>query len=388
MIEETFGEVLIVGEISNFKQHTSGHRYFTLKDADASISCVMWRSRQLDFIPADGMRVTVGGKLTVYAARGNYQLDCMYLRPDGVGELYRAFEKLKEELQQRGWFRQEHKKPLPRFPQSVGLITSRTGAAMHDVLSTIQRRFPAVHVIIRPALMQGEGASRDIAKAIQELSNTHCQVLIVARGGGSIEDLWSFNTENVARAIFECPVPIISAIGHETDYTIADFVADRRAATPTAAAELVTPFTSDEIVRRIDDIEMDITTTMFNRIESLVSLVNNFAKGTGLQRIRERLEQVSERVTRESRRLRSALLRNTSLLETTVQFNTTRLHALHPHRPLKLGYAVVERNQKILSASDAIAPGETIHITRWLDALDVVVQSIQHINRTNNGEEN
>lgn len=237
-------EVLLEGEISNFKHNSRGHFYFTLKDETAAISVTMFSSfaRLVQFEPKDGMKVFVKGNVTVYEPSGTYQINIKEMKSDGVGDLYLAFQKLKAELEKEGFFAPEHKKSIPLFPQCIGVITSPTGAAIRDIIHTVERRYPLTQIILYPAIVQGEDAKDNVVKQIK-LANDQglCDVLIVGRGGGSIEDLWAFNERIVAQAIYDSQIPIISAVGHEIDFTIADFVADVRAATPTAAAELATP---------------------------------------------------------------------------------------------------------------------------------------------------
>ena len=237
-------DVLLEGEISNFKHNSRGHFYFTLKDENAAISATMFASSasKVKFEPSDGMKVYVRGNITVYEPSGTYQINVKELKSDGVGDLYLAYEKLKAELQKEGLFDLNHKLPLPRFPKVIGVITSPTGAAIKDIINTISRRYPLCSVILYPAIVQGDDAKDDVVKQIKKANfDNVCDVLIVGRGGGSIEDLWAFNERIVAQAIYDSTIPIISAVGHEIDFTIADFVADMRAATPTAAAELATP---------------------------------------------------------------------------------------------------------------------------------------------------
>lgn len=237
-------DVLLEGEISNFKHHSRGHFYFTLKDDGAQISAMMFQSyaSKVKFEPQDGMKVYVRGTITVYEASGVYQIVVKEMKSDGVGDLYLAYEKLKKELQEAGYFNPEHKRSIPRLPKVVGVITSPTGAAVHDIINTIGRRFPLCKLILYPALVQGDGAKESIVKQISKANEDNlCDVIICGRGGGSIEDLWAFNEKIVAMAIYNSKIPIISAVGHEVDFTIADFVADKRAATPTAAAEIATP---------------------------------------------------------------------------------------------------------------------------------------------------
>jgi exodeoxyribonuclease VII large subunit len=246
-------DVHVRGEISNFKQHSSGHMYFTLKDDKARILAVMFssQSRAMKFSPENGMKVVVKGDISVYEPSGQYQIYIKEMRPDGIGELFLAYEQLKKRLESEGLFSIEQKKPIPSYPKTVGVITSPTGAAIRDIITTIKRRYPIANILVLPALVQGENAAPSIARAIEKANKMdEIDVLIVGRGGGSIEELWAFNEELVARAIFQSLVPVISAVGHETDFTIADFVADMRAPTPTAAAELAVPHI-DELMERL-----------------------------------------------------------------------------------------------------------------------------------------
>ncbi len=255
-------KVYLRGEISNFKNHTRGHLYFTLKDDNSRISAVMFYSSAmtLKFSPEDGMNVLVEGRISCYPAQGTYQIYVDKMEPDGLGNLYIEFEKLKKKLSEEGLFNPEHKKPIPRIPKRIGIITAPTGAAIKDILSTIKRRFPICETILFSSLVQGENAAPDIVKQIKEADSGKydLDILIVGRGGGSIEDLWAFNEEIVARAIFEARVPIISAVGHEIDFTIADFVSDMRAPTPTGAAEMAVP-TISEINNMLNSYEIRLS---------------------------------------------------------------------------------------------------------------------------------
>ena len=239
--DEFLNSVLVKGEISNFKHHYTGHMYFTLKDESSLIKCVMFKSSTvtLNFIPKDGMKVLVFGSVAVYERDGIYQIYCKAMQEDGMGSLYKAYEELKNKLSEEGLFDDIHKKPIPFMPKIIGVLTSNTGAVIRDIINVSTRRNPNVYIRLMPVPVQGEGAGLKIAKAIKLMNDKKlADCLIVARGGGSIEDLWPFNEEIVARAIFESEIPVISAVGHETDFTIADFVADLRAPTPSAAAEL------------------------------------------------------------------------------------------------------------------------------------------------------
>lgn len=247
-------DVYVKGELSNVKIHTSGHIYFTLKDSSARLPAVMFaaNARSVKFKPESGMTVLIRGDVTVYEASGQYQLYAQSMQPDGIGDYYLAFEQLKEKLSKEGFFHASHKKALPRFPEKIAVVTAPTGAAVRDIIITLNRRYPMAKVTIFPTLVQGEQATRSIVQSIQAANGSDFDVMIVGRGGGSIEDLWAFNEEAVARAIFDSRIPVISAVGHETDTTIADFVADLRAATPTAAAELAVPSRADLLEKVIN----------------------------------------------------------------------------------------------------------------------------------------
>lgn len=280
LLEETFPFIWIVGEISNFRTPLSGHYYFTLKDPNAQINAVMFRGqqRQLKFEPEDGMRVTGMGRLSLYEPRGSYQIILEYMEPSGVGALQIAYEKLKIRLADEGLFDDQHKQPLPFLPQKIALITSPSGAVVHDMLNIIERRFPNVDIQIWPVKVQGNGAEDDIVAALELLNQQPgFDAAILARGGGSLEDLQAFNSEAVARAIFASDVPIIAAIGHETDYTIADFVADLRAPTPSAAAELIFPI-KNELLQIVKDFSLDLEYRMVTIIQRLRHAVVEMSK--------------------------------------------------------------------------------------------------------------
>lgn len=271
-------KVYLRGEISNFKRHTSGHLYLTLKDSESRISAIMFRSMasKLTFAPVDGMNVLVEGRISVYPAGGNYQIYIDKMEQDGIGNLYVEFERLKKKLNQEGLFNPEHKKPIPKFPKKIGIVTAPTGAAIKDILSTIARRFPLCETILFPSLVQGAMAKEDIVKNIKKANEYDLDVLIVGRGGGSIEDLWAFNEEIVARAIYESRIPIISAVGHEVDVTIADYVADKRAPTPTGAAEMAVP-TIEEVKNLFLTKQIEISNAFLTKLNNEKHHLNRLA---------------------------------------------------------------------------------------------------------------
>ena len=298
LLEDSVGFVWVVGEVSNLRRPTSGHLYFTLKDEESQIAVVMFKHRNmhLRFELEDGMAVIAGGLVSVYERRGNYQIIAEELEPRGVGALQLAFEQLKEKLQKEGLFDPEHKKPLPMLPQRIGIVTSPTGAAIRDILNVIQRRFSNVHVLVCPVLVQGEQAAAQIAQGITDVDRfAEADVIIVGRGGGSLEDLWAFNEETVARAIYECKTPIISAVGHEIDFTIADLVSDVRAPTPSAAAELVVQ-ERETLAEGIETLHKQLDGYMRQYMDSLRHRVQLFTESYPFQRPTEPLRQLAQRV--------------------------------------------------------------------------------------------
>ena len=297
LIETQFNGVWVEGEVSNFRRHSSGHWYFTLKDEGAMLRCASFRmqNRLIRFTPEDGLSVRAHGRLSLYEARGEYQLLVEYLEPVGVGALQLAFEQLKRRLEAEGLFDLERKRPLPMLPRSIGVVTSPTGAAVRDMLRVLKRRNEAVSVIIAPARVQGEGAGQEIARAIELLnSREEVDVIIIGRGGGSIEDLWCFNEECVARAIYYSRAPVISAVGHETDFTIADFVSDLRASTPSAAAEMVT-MARDEISARVSGLTEDLATTLRYRLLELRSQLSELETSRAFDEVRLRIQSTAQR---------------------------------------------------------------------------------------------
>lgn len=358
--------VFLSGEISNFTNHyRTGHLYMTLKDANASVKAVMFRSSasRLKFVPENGMKVIVKGRVSVFERDGQYQVYIDDMQPDGAGALTIAFEQLKAKLQKQGLFDLEAKKPIPKFPRKIGVVTSPTGAAIQDIRNIVFRRFPSAEIILYPVLVQGDGAAQQIANAIEYFNqNDLADVLIVGRGGGSIEDLWAFNEENVAYAIYNSIIPVISAVGHETDFTISDFVADLRAPTPSAAAELAVPDKAELLnnlnflLKHCNQAMVDILSGKRNELEYITSSV--YLKNP-LMLIRQKQMQFDS-VT--SRIRNSALL---TLAEEKTRFAkaASALDSLSPFKVLARGYSVVtDADGKIISASKDIKKDDVINI--------------------------
>ncbi|MED4530660.1 exodeoxyribonuclease VII large subunit [Metabacillus fastidiosus] len=417
-------DIWVKGELSNFNMHSRGHMYFTLKDEKARIQGVMFAgaNKSLKFRPENGMKVLLRGEITVYEQNGGYQIYVKEMQPDGIGSLYLAYEELKRKLEQEGLFAQQHKKPLPKFPQTIGVITSPTGAAIRDILTTINRRYPLAKVILIPALVQGVKAGESVAEAIDRANGLgSIDVLIVGRGGGSIEELWAFNEEIVARAIFTSSVPIISAVGHETDYTIADFVADLRAPTPTGAAELAVPHFS-ELLERLSNRKMNLIRAMQTKVtngktvlgnyersyafrypkqlyeqkeQQLDLLVDRFTKVSNnsirLQRehfnyLRNRLLQVHPRdqVKRSSETYMTLVKKLKREMDVTIkhkhsEFNEAiaRLNALSPLKVMDRGYSLAYQNDKLIKSIKQVEQGGSLKVQLQDGQIDCLVQKVE-----------
>ena len=340
--------IAVSGEISNFKKYSSGHCYFTLKDATASLKCVMFRTYadRLKFTPKDGMALIAFGKIGVYERDGVYQLYTENLEAQGVGALAAKFEELKERLLKEGLFDNSHKKPLPKFPLKIGVVTSKTGAVIRDIKRVTKRRNKNIQIILYPSLVQGEGAAETIAEGIKFFNENYpVDVLIVGRGGGSIEDLWAFNEEIVVRAIYNSNIPIISAVGHEVDYTLSDFAADVRAATPSQAAELAAP-DSFELMRFIENLTMRLNTSARGVLSRKAAKLDNLMKSSIFEHPKDlifereqRLDNIKERLTRAAKEIFAQKERRfVSTLE--------KLDILNPARVLRRGYTMTELNGK------------------------------------------
>jgi exodeoxyribonuclease VII large subunit len=411
-LEGEFATVWVEGELSNCKVWNTGHLYFTLKDDRSQLKGIMFRLqlRYLKFKPVDGLHVVARGRISVYEPKGEYQITCEHLEPRGLGALQLAFEQLKKRLQSEGLFDESRKRPLPALPRKIGIVTSLDGAAIRDMLKVLGRRYRNAQIVIRSTRVQGEGAALDIAQAIRAIAKVpNVDVVIVGRGGGSIEDLWAFNEEPVARAIAACPLPVISAVGHESDVTIADFVADRRAPTPSAAAEIVVS-AKDEFGRRIDGFRDRLDAAVFARIQTLsrrVHVVSGRAALAGfptrlalrgrdvtelahrlsqqvrsqlssrertLTQVRRRLESfdlgrrlggIRARLAMSDERLATAVVRRQDRAHSRLRECAGRLDALSPLSVLGRGYAVAwndDRTRALRAASD-VNPGDRIRVT-------------------------
>ncbi len=364
VIETNFSNLTISGEISNFKRHSSGHLYFTLKDETAQISAVMWRGRAayLNFTPQDGMKVIARGNVTLYEPRGQYQIDVGQLTPMGVGELQLAFERLKQKLAEEGLFDLEHKKPLPQYPERIGIITSPTGAAIQDILNILSRRYPLAEVILVPVKVQGAGAAEEIAEAIEAVNSFGgIDVLITGRGGGSLEDLWAFNEEIVARAIYSSRIPVVSAVGHEIDFTIADFVADLRAPTPSAAAELVVPNVTD-IIENLRNYYYTLHESLRDRIRSQRDTITAILKSYAFNRPFDLLRQYAQRSDELGSRLERNLAHRVELAEQRIDSLRRRLASVDPQQVLHRGYAMVYRDGNIVGSAAVLSSADEIQI--------------------------
>lgn len=377
--------IYLKGEISNFKAHTRGHLYFTIKDENTRINAIMFASSalKLKFMPEDGMKVMVVGKVSVYEASGSYQIYVNEMIEDGVGNLYIAYEKLKKKLEVEGLFDQSKKKKIPKIPNTIGIITAPTGAAIKDILSTIKRRWPLAKTILFPSLVQGAEASDDIIRNIELTKNYDLDVLIIGRGGGSIEDLWCFNDEGVARAIYKLDVPVISAVGHEIDFTISDFVADLRAPTPTGAAEMAVPNIND-VLNYLNQINIRINTSINNILKSKSKSLNSICDSPIIRNPISIYEVKEQKFDNTYERLingySNIIEKNKYTLDTiktslNVSINNvliankhsyikilSKLEVLNPLLTLKRGYSIVKKDNKVIDSINKLSKGNKIDI--------------------------
>lgn len=362
--DESLAHIFVTGEISNYKPHYSGHLYMTVKDEAASVKAVMFagNASKLRFRPENGMKILAFGTVSLFPRDGSFQLYINDMQPDGVGALNIAFEQLKKKLEAEGLFKQEYKKPLPEFPRRVGVVTSATGAAVQDIFNVLRRRFPVAEVVLRPCQVQGEGAAEDIAKAIYEFNDLKgADVLIVGRGGGSIEDLWAFNEEVVARAVFASQIPVISAVGHETDYTICDFVADLRAPTPSAAAECAVP-DCYELKSNLIALKQRLFSTTRNKIDLERGRLTAIEKSGALKDPVSKINDNRKELVYLSEKLYGSVNNQLDSNKLKLSALAGKLDALSPLNVISRGYALVEKDEKPVTSVKALAVGENILI--------------------------
>ena len=375
--------VAIRGELSNYKMYPSGHHYFTLKDETGALKCVMFKSSalRLRFRPENGMKVIAMGSVTVYVRDGAYQLYCTGLVLDGVGDLYAAFEQLKEKLGQEGLFDPAHKKPLPKYPETIGIITSEAGAAVHDMLRILRKRYPPVKVRLLPVRVQGTEAPGEIAAAIGYANRWKlADLLIVGRGGGSIEDLWAFNDERVARAIFASKIPVISAVGHEPDVTISDFVADLRAATPSNAAELAVP-DQDALRQNLDSLSDAMTVAISRRLNATREKLDSLANRPVLRSPLASCESRRKALELLEARLFSAQNRNVAKNRQRFVAQVSKLDAMSPLKVLTRGYAVAsDEAGRIIRSAGEVQPGDpiTVRVSDGIIRANVTEGKMEH----------
>ncbi|SKA82001.1 Exodeoxyribonuclease VII large subunit [Caloramator quimbayensis] len=356
--------VTVTGEISNFKYHSSGHMYFTLKDEDAKIKCVMFKGYNLflKFLPEDGMKVIISGYISVYERDGQYQLYCCSMQKDGLGSLYEAFEKLKQKLEKEGLFDEERKRQLPLLPEKIGVITSPTGAVIRDIINVSSRRYSNVKILLYPAKVQGEGAKESIVAGLEYFnSRDDIDVIIVARGGGSIEELWAFNEEEVARAIYKSNIPVISAVGHETDFTISDFVSDIRASTPSHAAEIAVPSYND-IKYKIKNIENRLISNIEDNITRKRYIINDFMRIINSKSPANIIVQNQQYIDSIQYKLINCVNNKIIFNKNRIEIAVNKIDALNPAKILLRGYGYVENKGEIIKSVKQLSIDDKINL--------------------------
>ena len=379
IIEEEFNFVFVTGEISNFKDHSSGHFYFTLKDEKAQISAIMWSSRNKDLIfrPESGMKVTAKGRITLYETRGSYQIDVFEMLPAGEGELQMAFERLKQKLFDEGLFSDIHKKALPDFPGKVGVITSGTGAALQDFIRVTEKRFPVTELLLFPANMQGAGSAESVVKAIKQANKNYpeIEILVITRGGGSIEDLWTFNDEGLARAIFDSEIPVVSAIGHEIDFTICDFVSDLRAPTPSAAAEMIFP-DKNELLRNLNDYGAVLRNMVRDKLGNLKKFLDSISGNYYIRRVTDIINEYNFRLDDIQRNMDYEVTDRFKNIRNTLESSEKLLNSLNPDMVLKRGFAMISipEKDKIITRKKMLPGNTTVKIKFYDGEADAVTK--------------
>lgn len=383
LMDNVLNYISVRGEVSNCKYHTSGHIYFTLKDAAGQLACVMFASmrRGLPFRLEEGQSVVIRGKISIYERDGKYQLYANEIALDGRGDLFLAFELLKKKLSEEGLFDAAHKRPVPRFPKSVGVVTASTGAAIQDIINISHRRNPYVQLILYPAKVQGDGAARTVVNGIRALERLGVDTIIVGRGGGSIEDLWAFNEESVARAIYECGTPVISAVGHETDFTIADFVSDLRAPTPSAAAELAVGDIS-AVFGALVDAHSELYQVMLRRIGQYRQSMNSLAMQLKYTNPVYQLEQKKQRLTDLSGRLTLLFKQRLALKRRELMVTAERMKGLSPLEKLTSGYSyLADEEGHMVNSIGQTAPGRELNISVTDGEIRAQVLTLKKISR-------
>ena len=378
----TLSSVTVRGEISNFVNHRSGHLYFSLKDSEGQIRAVMFRSKAiaLRFLPESGMKVIVHGSVNVFPRDGSYQIYVSSMQPDGIGALYLAYEQMKARLEAEGLFDREHKRPIPRFPRRIGVITSPTGAAVRDIINVTGRRYPNAELYLYPALVQGDGAEDSLVKAVDYFDKSRlCDLIIIGRGGGSIEDLWAFNSEKLARRIFAASVPIISAVGHETDFTICDFVSDMRAPTPSAAAELAVP-DRRELMMRLDTLDDRLSLALVRKIDRCRERLEHMNEITAASSLDGLIKSRREMILHRSEKLSLLMNNRLNSAKEMLAAQVGKANALNPLSILSRGYSVTECEGKILRSASDTDVGDNISIILSDGRIDACVTNIKKEN--------
>lgn len=360
--DEYLNNVFVKGEISNFKHHYTGHMYFTLKDENSLIKCVMFKTStaNLDFVPKDGMKVLVFGALSVFERDGVYQIYCKAMKQDGIGDLYKKYEELKKRLEQEGYFSIQHKKKIPFMPKTIGILTSQTGSVIRDIINVSTRRNPNVHLRLLPVPVQGAGAAEEIVKAINVMNDKKlADVIIIARGGGSLEDLWPFNEEIVAKAIYNSEIPIISAVGHETDFTIADFVSDLRAPTPSAAAELAVTDIS-ELNEKLLSYNKRYKLALYKKVEVMKLRYANCMKSRAFTNPLQRINEYYVKIDIQSKAIENAIGNKLKECEKRAGQLITKIDALSPLKTLARGYCITEKDNCIIKSATQLTTGDNV----------------------------
>jgi exodeoxyribonuclease VII large subunit len=373
-LEEKFSELSVIGEISNFKAHVSGHWYFNLKDANAVISCTMWKglNNYVFFTPQDGMKVIVSGRITVYPPRGSYQIDVRSMKPAGVGELQEAFERLKRKLSDEGLFDEIHKKPIPSFPQKIGIVTAKDGAAFKDMISVAERRYPLVELVIAPSRVQGSGAAESIVESLKLLNKqSDIDLIIIARGGGSIEDLWAFNEEIVARQIFISKIPIVTGIGHEVDFTIADFVADLRAPTPSAAMEMATP-NKDDFFVFIDEFSYNSSQKLTGLCAEKRRDVNQILSSYGFRYPIDLVRNKSQQTDNLIYKILNSIDKKLLSYKNKVELNSSIIESHSVQKTLKKGYVLVNQDSHFVKRASKLDMNRSARLKFYDGEIDIV----------------